>query len=399
VRNAVAATILAVVLAALIAASRAAAAEPPTLPDQSLLASQRGQLLQLAQAGLEQVETAWWSAELGWYKSTPAASGPQPLPALWYAFPLFEAKAAVALADPSPANVQAVNRFATLAENYWDPTIADGSGAFSWYYGLRGTGNAYFDDNGWWGLAYLDAYRATGNRRWLWDAERALAFLDRFGWDAKGGGGMWWDLDHRHKTSEPLAAGALIAAQLFEYTRNEAYLKMAQKYVAWADAHTRNPRQGNLYGRNATDDTVMDYVEGMMAAAQIHLCVATTKTAYCTRAREIADASLDEFPVLADWAPETDVVYLRALADLYSYDHDARWYAVLYANARRAAANARDAAGYWSRRWDGTWTYPGAIYTQAATVQLFAWTAGAALPGRHVAAKLLPVTLPPPRAR
>jgi hypothetical protein len=44
-------------------------------------------------------------------------------------------------------------------------------------------------------------------------------------------------------------------------------------------------------------------------------------------------------------------------------------------NAKRAAANARDPQGFWSLRWDGTWTMPATLYTQAATLELFAWIA------------------------
>jgi hypothetical protein len=367
--------VLAAVAVAAAAAPAAQAALPPPLPDAATLAADRSSFLADAAGAVAQLDARWWSAKDGWYLSRPQASGSQPLPALWYAFPVFEAKAALAIAQPTEANKQALDAFAADAENYWDPTIADGHGGYSWYYGLRNTGNAYLDDNGWWGLAYLDAYRATKNVRWLWDAERALDFMDRYGWDTAGGGGMWWDLAHEKKTSEPLAAGALIAAELYAITKFVPYLKTAKKYIAWADANTRNPRQGMLYGRSATDLTVMDYVEGMMAAAHAELCAATGVKTWCTRAEQIADAASDQFPILADWAPETDVVYLRSLIDLYQRDGNPRWYAVVYANAKEAAANAGTGDGLWPKRWDGGWTLPGAIYTQGATAELFAWIA------------------------
>jgi hypothetical protein len=113
----------------------------------------------------------------------------------------------------------------------------------------------------------------------------------------------------------------------------------------------------------------------MMAAADVELCRATKQQSWCARAEAIAHASLNAFPELADWAPETDVVYLRWLLDLYQQDHDKTWYALAYTNAKRAAANARDAQGFWSLRWDGTWTMPATLYTQAATLELFGWLA------------------------
>jgi uncharacterized protein YyaL (SSP411 family) len=364
----------------LVTGAGARAADPPALPPAAQLAADRESFAALADAGLTALQMLWWSPDLGWYKSRPDASGPQPLPSLWYSFPVFEAFAARAIAEPSPENKAAVDAVALRAERYWDPTIAGGAGGFSWYFGLRGTGNAYFDDNGWWGIAYLDAYRATGNKRWLWDAARALTFIDRFGWDRFGGGGTWWDLDHDHKTSEPLAAGALIAATLYRIQRKPVYLQIAKRYIAWADAHTRDAVQGGLYGRNATDPTVMDYVEGMMLGADLQLCKATRVTAWCTKAEQIAAASLNAFPILADWEPQSDVIYLRFLLDLYNTDLNPRWYAVVYANAKRAQANAGGGDGLWPKQWDGGWIIPGAIYAQGATVELYAWLAAAKLP-------------------
>jgi uncharacterized protein YyaL (SSP411 family) len=364
--------LVAVLLTALFAASGAGASNPPPLPSHARVLADRDAVLRAAQVGIPQTRKLWWNSKQGWYMGR--LGGDPPLASTWSMFPLFEATNALAIASPTPANKAAVEDFARRAEAYWDPTIENGAGGVSWLYGLRNTGNAYFDDAGWWGIAYLDAYRATKDKRWLWDAGRALGFIDRFGWD-KRAGGVWWNVAHDHKTSEPLAAGGLIAATLYRYQHKTYYLNIAKRYITWADAKTRNPRQGGLYGRSDTDGTVMDYVEGMMIGAHTELCVGTKRQSWCRRAEALAKASLDQFPIDANWAPETDVVYLRWLLDLYQRDRDPRWYAVVYGNAKRALANARDDQGYWSLRWDGGWTLPGTIYTQSATLQLFAWLA------------------------
>jgi uncharacterized protein YyaL (SSP411 family) len=365
--------LLLAVLAAALAVPAATAATSPTLPAPAQVTADRATFLRLAEQGMVQTRSKWWNAQAGWYKGN--SSGDPPVASLWSSYPLIAATAAVAIAHPTDANKQAVDTIAKRAEAFWDPTLANGSGGVSWLFGLRNTGNAYFDDTGWWGLAYLDAYRATGNKRWLWDAGRALGFIDRFGWDRAGGGGTWWNVAHEHKTSEPLAAAALIAATLYRIQHKPYYLEIAKRYIGWANANTLNKQQGSLYGRSDTDRTIMDYVEGMMIAAHAELCDGTKVQAYCTKARQLATASLNEFPTDAAWAPETDVVYLRWLLRLYEQDKDPRWYALVYRNAKRAQANARDPQGFWSLHWDGGYGLPGALYTQAATLELFAWAA------------------------
>ena len=365
------------VLAALTLGLAAPAAGAATLPPRAQLTADRKTLIQLAEQGMEQTRANWWNAKAGWYDGT--RGDDSLLATLWHSYPLVAATAAVAIAHPTAANKQQVETLAKLAENFWDPTVGNGTGGVSWKWRLRDTGNAYFDDTGWWGLAYLDAYRATKNKRWLWDASRALGFIDRYGWDS-GNGGVWWNVAREKKTSEPLAAGALIAATLYRVQHKRYFLDIAKRYIAWADAHTVNNRQGGLYGRSDVDGTVMDYVEGMMIGAHVELCDGTRVKSWCTKARKLATASLAQFPLDANWAPETDVVYLRWLLRLYEKDGDPRWYAVVYRNAKRAAANARDPQGFWSLHWDGTYG-SGALYTQAATLELFAWTAAVKPPG------------------
>lgn len=341
------------------------------LPSHAALVSSQAQYQQYAEQGLVQMQKDWWNPKKGWFDNRFPDDGQ--LPSEWSSYPMMELVAAVAIADPTDANTALVNSIFKAGEKFWDPTI-NGTGGIAWQWGLSPSGNAYFDDAGWWGVSYLDAYRATGNTRWLWDAGRVLAYIDRYGWDSVNGG-MWWDTGHAYKTSEPLAAATLIAATLYRIQHKKYYLNLATKYLAWADANTKVASQGGLYGRNATDGTTMDYVEGMMIDAHVQLCLATKQQSYCDQAESLAQASLDHFPVLHPWTPEPDTIYLKGMLDLYAVDHNPTWYALAYANAEAARENARDDTGWWSRDWWGDWADPGVLFTPAATLELFAWMA------------------------
>jgi glycosyl hydrolase family 76 len=341
-------------------------------------ASEQAAFQQLAEQGLAETQSAWWNADKRWYRGS--LTGDPSVASMWWSFPLLELSAAVAISNPTKANKQRVDTLFTGAEGYWDKTLGNGTGGVSAGWRISPSYHAFFDDAGWWGVAYLDAYRATGNKRWLTNAQKALTFIDRFGWDRQTGGGVWWDTFHQHKTSEPLAAGALIASTLYRIQHKKPQLEIAKRYLAWADTKTRNVKQDDLYGRSDSDGTVMDYVQGMMIAANVELCAGAKTQSYCTKAEQLADASLKQFPYYADWAPETDVVYLRGLLRLYERDHNLRWYKLILDNAERASSLARDEDGSWSRRWDGGWTQPGVLYTQAATLELFAWAAVAKPP-------------------
>jgi hypothetical protein len=74
---------------------------------------------------------------------------------------------------------------------------------------------------------------------------------------------------------------------------------------------------------------------------------------------------------------------MRWMLELYERDGDPRWYALARRNALRAARSARDSHGLYMRAWDGGSrgvNLPGLLQTHAATVNLFAWLAAAAVP-------------------
>ena len=165
---------------------------------------------------------------------------------------LFGAYNAIAIADPSRDHVAAARRFAIGTERYWNPDLRPVPGYSRTPPGKAG--RTWYDDEGWWGVAQFDAYRATHDRRFLADAARSLRFINS-GWDPVAGG-IWWNDLHAFKASESLAGGTLTAAGLFEVTHRRGYLALAHKYIAWADRTIRAPTASTAPARARASDAL-----------------------------------------------------------------------------------------------------------------------------------------------
>jgi Glycosyl hydrolase family 76 len=369
-----------VAAAALVAAALAPAAHAgdwPAVPPQDQLAQQRSALLAAAEQGIVDARARWWDASAGWYTDflyLPDGSGGN-LARLWSVYPLLEALSAIEVADPTADHLAALRAFADKAAAlYWNPGLKP-IGGYSWYPGLTsGISGAFFDDSGWLGLAYVDAYEATHDPAYLVPAHKAFVFIVGAGWDAQGGGGTWWETAHSYKTIEPLAAAVLIGTELYKVRHKHWYLQWVDKLRAWADAHSFNAARG-LYQRSPTDDTVMDYVQGLMIVADQELCTATRRPQLCAKAKQLADASAAAFPPGWWWAPQYDVVYLRWMLEYYRLTGDARWYSLALMDAQLALANGRDPGnGLFTHGWDGRWIADG-LEEHAGNVALLAWAA------------------------
>jgi len=336
--------------------------------------------LTLAQQGIADVRAHWWNSQAGWYNDTYNAQPPSmPLARLWSAYPLFETYVGVALAQPTAANKKALTDFADSAASlYWNPNIKP-YGGYGYYPGMSSAqANVYYDDSGWWGLSFIDAYQVSHNRAYLADARRAMRFIVGSGWDSKLGGGTWWDTFHHHKTIEPLAAAVMIGTRLYTIDKDKWALGWAQKLLAWANAHSFNKQRG-LYQRSSTDDTTMDYVQGIMATANWELCKALNKPAMCAQAKQVANASIAAFGQNLDWAPMYDVVYLQWMLEYYQESGDARFYTLAVHNAQRAQQQALNESGYYLNNWDGKPLADG-LGEEASNLELFAWLAASPSP-------------------
>src|SRR3954449_7263018 len=173
----------------------AAVAPAPPAHAATLSARQRA-YLKLADKGVRVAERRWMDGRRHWYRKLLHGGGAFPLASIWDSVPLFETLNAMAIADPSAARKAAVRRFAHGAEQYWDAAM-DG---YAPYKGDRDRAVTFFDDNGWWGIAFMNAYRATGDTHYLNDAKRAFNFIANYGWARDGG--LWWNTNHTKKPGE-----------------------------------------------------------------------------------------------------------------------------------------------------------------------------------------------------
>jgi predicted alpha-1,6-mannanase (GH76 family) len=93
--------------------------------------------------------------------------------------------------------------------------------------------DAYMDDTGWWGVAWLQAYRITGQTQYLQMAETEAKYIHGY-WDSTCGGGIWWNTSKNYKnaiTNElflELTAGLHNALSLGDPNR--------ATYLDWAEA-------------------------------------------------------------------------------------------------------------------------------------------------------------------
>jgi glycosyl hydrolase family 76 len=333
--------------------------------------SVRARLAGEVEQGLAAVNRRWsWK---GWYQDVPGVPG---WSSIWDTEQLFQAYVALDRVDPTTRHRNLLLWFAAKSEEgYYNPTLGDGVGGFSTGFGRQGEqGQQWFDDNGWLGLSFVDAYRQTGMRRFLADAEHAFRYLYEVGWDPVGGG-IWWNTERTVKSAESVNTAVLLAVELYELHAGAGYLGDAQRLIDWADGNLLDDRTGLYLNHPGGTGVPVSYLESPMLSAFMRLC-ADAKL-YCDRVAPFEHAMLAAYGGALHQPPQFDATYVRYLIDAYELSHDQRLYAVAYANAQRIEANAMDADGYYSRAWDGSThgVRPGLISVDGAALEVLGWTA------------------------
>jgi predicted alpha-1,6-mannanase (GH76 family) len=98
--------------------------------------------------------------------------------------------------------------------------------------------NKYYDDEGWWALAWIDAYDLTHDKTYLSMAESIFADMAA-SWDDTCGGGIWWSKDKDYKNAIANELFFSAAAHLVNRTSGSTrrhYLDWSNREWKWFQA-------------------------------------------------------------------------------------------------------------------------------------------------------------------
>jgi predicted alpha-1,6-mannanase (GH76 family) len=234
--------------------------------------------------------------------------------------------------------------------------------------------NEYDDDEGWWALAWIDAYDLTKTPDYLTIAETIFADIASE-WDTTTcGGGVWWQKPAHYKNAIANELFLEVAASLANRTAGEksaSYLAWANKEWAWFKGsgmiNSENLINDGLNSTNpnacrSNGKTTWTYNQGVILGGLVELSRADKDPALLALAEGIARASmakltmkgiLTESVVSGNDAPQFKGIFVRNLTKLYKAAPDARYKEFIDTNADSIWVNDQGPSHEFGARWQG----------------------------------------------
>ena len=160
--------------------------------------------------------------------------------------------------------------------------------------------NRYYDDEGWWALAWIDVYGITHDRRYL-EAAKFIFSDMTYGWDSTCSGGIWWSKDRKYKNAIANELFLSVAAELASVTSDAAeraaYLTWATREWDWF-SHSGMINESHLVNDGLTSEcknnqqTTWTYNQGVILGGLAALHRANHDPATLTEAKAIAAAAI-----------------------------------------------------------------------------------------------------------
>jgi predicted alpha-1,6-mannanase (GH76 family) len=233
--------------------------------------------------------------------------------------------------------------------------------------------NMFFDDNGWWGLAWVAAYDLTGKSQYL-DAARTIFARNLAGWDDVCGGGTWWNTERTYKNAITNELFITLAAQLHERTPgDQECLSWALRGWEWFTARALIGPNGLVNDGLRADcgnngGTAWTYNQGVILGGLAALYDITGDREYLRHGELIADAALagltgaggiltEPCELTADGCDSDGTqfkgIFARYLHEFYQRSGKHAYREFLLANADSVWDNARNAGDQIGLRWGG----------------------------------------------
>lgn len=259
--------------------------------------------------------------------------------------------------------------------------------------------NGYYDDEGWWTHAWIQAYDVTGDIQYLETA--ASIFQDmKNGSTTNCGGGIWWDKAQTYVNAIAnelyLSAAAHLANRMLE---KEYYLNIALEQWDWFQ------KSGMINSKNTINDgltsscknnggTVWSYNQGVILGALVELNKAAPDPSYLKAASTIATAALqalsDSNGILHDpCEPHCGAdgsqfkgIFMRNLQRLQQVAPNQAFLASIAANADSIWATDRGPHDQLSLVWSGPFVAPANASTHGSALD--ALVAAVAFEGKGI---------------
>lgn len=169
-----------------------------------------------------------------------------------------------------------------------------------WYAGIKVKNggsyyNDFYDDMEWNALTILRLYSATGDEKYLSTAKDLFTNISG-GWNEDyAGGGIAWE-KHQLYSKNACSNGpaAILAARLYNVTKDESYKNWALKIYDWEKNTLFERSTGAVFDHingqtNITDETALTYNMGTFVGAAVELYKITSDEAYLNDAQKAAN--------------------------------------------------------------------------------------------------------------
>lgn len=212
--------------------------------------------------------------------------------------------------------------------------------------------NDFYDDQGWWALAWVEAYKLRHDRKFLSMAETIYGTMST-GWTQELGGGIYWKknpLQYKNAIANNLYS--LLAARLYKLTGKEEYRKRFIEASDWmlqsGMINRANWQVEDGLDKDGTPNSGQYYTynQGVALASLAERYEMTGETRYLEMAEHIADATLRMMTtpdgILRELRSSTEPsgdgvqfkgIFVRHLAYLYSLDRRADYRDFILSNA------------------------------------------------------------------